>query len=217
MQANIGPEFYMKELGKIAKDTGATISWTALLAGLFGPGGHRKQLDRTADLVEQGINVIPQVACRPLNFEFQFETPFPFEPMKMVSDLGAGTREERLAAYADPVWREEFRNSLLPIFEGWYDRTIIASYEPEPELEERNLAEVARERGIDPTDLALDMAINTDMASRLRLSVLNIDEEEIGELLNDPNTVLGLSDAGCPCQPAVRRLLLDAPARLLAP
>ncbi|MFN3231899.1 MAG: N-acyl-D-amino-acid deacylase family protein [Alphaproteobacteria bacterium] len=196
MQANIGPEFYLKELGKIAKDNNTTVSWTALLAGLFGPGGHRKQLDRTAEMVENGVNVIPQVACRPLNFEFQWETPFPFEPMPLVGDLGGVSREERLAAYADPEWRQQFTESLLPVFQGWWDRTVIADYEPDRSLEERKLADIAAERGVDPVDLALDMAVETDMKARFRLSVLNIDEDEISDLLNDPNTVLGLSDAG---------------------
>ena len=196
IQVNIGPGFYLKELKKLAQISGKSISWTALLSGLFGDGGHRHQLQKTQDLIDEGLNVIPQVACRPLNFEFQFENPFPFETMQMFNDLGAGTREGRLAAYANPEWREEFRNSLLPVFQGWQDRTIIAFYEGDPSLEERNLAEVARERGVDPTDLALDIAVETDLQARFRLSVLNINEEEIGELLTDKNTVLGLSDAG---------------------
>ncbi len=195
-QVNIGPGFYLKELTSLAQISGKTVSWTALLSDLFGEGGHRHQLQKTQDLIDRGIDVIPQVACRPLNFEFQFENPFPFETMQMFNDLGAGTREERLKAFASADWREEFRKSLLPIFQGWQERTIIASYEPDPSIEERNLAEVAAERGVDATDLALDMALATDLHARFRLSVLNINEEEIGELLNDPNTVLGLSDAG---------------------
>ena len=45
-------------------------------------------------------------------------------------------------------------------------------------------------------DLAFDMALNTDLKARFRTAVLNTDEEAIGEMLHDPNTVLGLSDAG---------------------
>jgi N-acyl-D-aspartate/D-glutamate deacylase len=196
IQVNIGPNFYLKELARLAEISGKSVSWTALLSGLFGEGGHRHQLQKTQDLIDRGLNVIPQVACRPLNFEFQFENPFPFETMQLFNDLGAGTREQRLAAYVDADWREEFRKGLLPVFQGWQDRTIIASYEPDTSLEECNLAEVARERGVDATDLALDMALETNLEARFRLSVLNINEEEIGELLNDKNTVLGLSDAG---------------------
>ncbi|MEN3950899.1 amidohydrolase family protein [Iodidimonas sp. SYSU 1G8] len=196
VQVNVGPGFYLKELSAIARRTGKWISWTAMLTGLFGPGGHRKQLDRTADLVEQGLNIIPQVACRPLNFEFQFETPFPFEAMPMFAELGAGTREARIARFSDPAWRQQMRESLIPVLEGWDERTTIAVYPPEPALEERNLVDVARERGVDATDLALDMALATDLKARFRTAVLNTDEAAIGEMLHDPNTVLGLSDAG---------------------
>ncbi|MDX1580913.1 MAG: amidohydrolase family protein, partial [Alphaproteobacteria bacterium] len=196
LQLNIGPGLFIKEMAKIAKDTGRTVSWTAMLAGLFGPWGHREKLEQTKELIEQGINVIPQVACRPLNFEFQFENPFPFETMQMFNDLGAQDRAARLKAYADPDWRERFRNELPKVFRGWEDRTIIATCEAEPELEERPLAEVAKERDMDPTDLALDLALKTDLKARFRLSALNYQEDEVAELLNDPNTVLGLSDAG---------------------
>ena len=196
IQVNVGPSFYLKELAPIARRTGANISWTAMLTGLFGPGGHRKQLDRTAGLVEEGLNIIPQVACRPLNFEFQFETPFPFEAMPMFAELGAGTRAARIAKFSDPAWRQKVRENLIPVLQGWTDRTTIAVYPPEPALEERNLAEVARERGVDATDLAFDMALATDLKARFRTAVLNTDEDAIGEMLHDANTVLGLSDAG---------------------
>ncbi|MEN3974135.1 amidohydrolase family protein [Emcibacter sp. SYSU 3D8] len=196
LQVNVGPGFYLKELAPIARRTGRQISWTAMLTGLFGPGGHRKQLDRTAELAEEGLRIVPQVACRPLNFEFQFEAPFPFEAMPMFSELGAGTRAARLAKYADPAWRQQVRDTLIPVLVGWADRTTIAVYPPEPALEERNLAEVARELGADPTDLAFDMALKTDLKARFRTAVLNTDEDAIGEMLLDPNTVLGLSDAG---------------------
>jgi N-acyl-D-aspartate/D-glutamate deacylase len=196
VQVNVGPGFYLKELASIARRTGRWISWTAMLTGLFGPGGHRKQLARTADLAAEGLHIVPQVACRPLNFEFQFEAPFPFEAMPMFAELGAGSREERLGKYADPAWRQQVRDNLIPVLVGWTDRTTIAVYEPDPSLEERNLAEVAAERGVDPTDLAFDMALATDLKARFRTAVLNTDEEAIGEMLNDPHTVLGLSDAG---------------------
>ena len=58
------------------------------------------------------------------------------------------------------------------------------------------MAEVARERGVDPVDLALDLALASDLQARFRMALLNDDEDDVAELLSDPHTVLGLSDAG---------------------
>jgi N-acyl-D-aspartate/D-glutamate deacylase len=73
---------------------------------------------------------------------------------------------------------------------------VIATCPTEPALEEQNLAEVARERGIHPVDLMLDLSLASDLEARFRMAVLNTDEDVVAELLTHPATVLGLSDAG---------------------
>ena len=42
----------------------------------------------------------------------------------------------------------------------------------------------------------LDMALDADLDMRILQDVLNHDRDEIDELLHDPTTVIGLSDAG---------------------
>jgi len=63
-------------------------------------------------------------------------------------------------------------------------------------LDERNVAELAAERGQDASDLVLDLAIESGLEARFRMSVLNYDEDQVEELLTDPHTMIGLSDAG---------------------
>jgi N-acyl-D-amino-acid deacylase len=55
---------------------------------------------------------------------------------------------------------------------------------------------VARERGVHPVDLALDMALATELEARFRMPLANHDEDQVQELLTNRNMVLGLSDAG---------------------
>jgi N-acyl-D-aspartate/D-glutamate deacylase len=55
---------------------------------------------------------------------------------------------------------------------------------------------VARERGVHPLDAALDIGLQSELEARFRVALMNIDEDEVAELLRDPHTVLGLSDAG---------------------
>jgi N-acyl-D-aspartate/D-glutamate deacylase len=79
---------------------------------------------------------------------------------------------------------------------GRFEDMVISEYLPEPALAERPLGIVAAERGVHPVDLALDLALATELEARFRLAVLNTDEAVVAELLTDPSTMLGLSDAG---------------------
>src|SRR5262245_60361283 len=79
---------------------------------------------------------------------------------------------------------------------GFTARTCISFSPREPALEERSVTEVARARGVAPSTLMLDLAVASDLAVRFRTAVLNYNEDEVAELLADPHTVLGLSDAG---------------------
>jgi len=54
----------------------------------------------------------------------------------------------------------------------------------------------AKERGQNPTELALELSLATDLETRFRVPVANSDESEVEILLKDQHTVLGLSDAG---------------------
>ncbi len=199
-QATLGGGLFLDEFELLARETGRPITWTALLAGIFGPNGHRPLLERAAKQQDDGLPIFPQVSCRPLNFEFQWREPFPFESMAVFAAVSAADPAGKRRLYADPGFRARFRDStdgaFGAILSRWWDRTVISDCPGHPELAERPLAEVARERGVHPLDLALDLGLASDLAARFRLPIMNRDEGEVGELLRDPHTVLGLSDAG---------------------
>jgi len=199
MQITIGREFSTRHMAEVSRKYGIPVTWTALLSYLYGPGGHRKQLDLAAEQRKSGAMVIPQVSCRPLNFEFTFAEPFIFDVMKFMNELAAedakvpGTRRR---AYADPAWRERLRSGVTPVFQRWWDRVVIAWAPSARELEEMPLAGAAAKLGKDPVDLALDLALANDLQARFRMAVMNFDEKEVAELITDPHTVIALSDAG---------------------
>ncbi len=199
VQATAGPELFFSEFAAIARVTGRRVTWTALLAGMMGPGSHRGFLAYSADLVHQGLPIVPQVACRPLNFEFQWKEPFVVESMPVFAPVSAADFAGKLRLYRDPDFRRAFKEAIAgsaSVFVPRWEQTWIASCPTAPALEERTVLEVARERGVDPVDLALDLGLASDLETRFRMAVLNDDEDEVAELLADPNTVLGLSDAG---------------------
>jgi len=200
LQATLGRGLFFDELGQIAAETGRTVSWTALLAGAMGPGAHRGALARAEQQQREGRRVIPQVSCRPLNFEFQWKEPFPFESMPIFKPVSSADLDGKLRILSDPDFRRSFRESTETGFgralSAWWERTWIASAPSEPGLEEEPLAAVARARGVHPLDFALDLGIASRLEARFRVAIMNVDEDEVAELLLAPHTVLGLSDAG---------------------
>jgi N-acyl-D-aspartate/D-glutamate deacylase len=197
VQATIGRGFFTQELAELSRKTGRPVSWTALLAGALGPDGHRKVLEDHEKLQRQGVRVFPQVACRPLNFEFQWSAPFPYESMEIFKPVSAADREGKKRIYADPQFRAAFRarGDRGGIAGRWAD-TVVSWYPADPSLEERSVAELAAERGVHPVDLALDLGLASDLDARFRIAIMNQDEAAVGELLSHPSVVLGLSDAG---------------------
>jgi len=194
LQATIGRGLYFKEFEEIARKTGRPISWTALLAGARGPNDHISALARTEELQSQGLEVVPQVSCRPLVFEFQFKAPFIFESMSLFRRVSAADHATKREIYADPEFRAAFKQAR-GLAQRWQD-VVVAEVEGHPEWAERAVCELAQARGVHPVDWALDAAIDTDLEARFRMAVMNTDVNAVAELLRHPGTMLGLSDAG---------------------
>ncbi len=197
MQATLGPGLFLDEFAAIQRRTGRPISWTALLAGMLGPDGHRSVLEQSARMQADGVRVIPQVSCRPLMIEFQMKAPFPLESMALFRPVSAADFEGRKRIYADLEFRRAFRDKTDGGPLGVrFDGMEIGGHAPDPSLDGRRVGDVARERGIHPADLVLDLSLANGLETRFRMAVLNTDEAAVAELLSHPATMLGLSDAG---------------------
>ena len=204
IQITVGREPWYDEFEQLARETGRNVTWTAMLTGMEGPDGHKRQLARSIEMLERGVPVYPQVACRPLQTEFQFSSPFSFERMPFFREVSAADTEGKKKIYRDPEFRRVYREAMAadstvggevgPLRHSF--RSITISDCDRPELMERPLVDAAEELGVDPVDLALDLALETDLEARFRMPLLNDDEDAVEELLKEPRCVLGLSDAG---------------------
>jgi N-acyl-D-aspartate/D-glutamate deacylase len=205
------PDFVAFE--KLQQASGATLCWTSLLAGQRGAGGHRETLEQSADLIARGLPIYPQTACRPIVIEYDFRSPVVFdtwnlfEPVRKAPDAAARSR-----IYADPAFRHQFREEIKG--RGNRDQYFSAgraegesrraswrltevSYCPsDPALVGQRVQDIAHERGVHAVDLMLDLAALDNPPVRFRVPVVNFDEDEVEEILKDPNVVLGLGDGG---------------------
>ncbi|MBM3488510.1 MAG: amidohydrolase family protein [Alphaproteobacteria bacterium] len=181
------------------------VSWTALLTRIGDDTIHERHRRIAADQHTRALPIHPQVSCRPLMMEFQFAAPFPFERLDAFKPASAADRAGKARLYADPAFRAALRHELregakrepqtwalqvalhgLEIADAPTDRALVG----------RRVDDLAAERGADPLDLALDLALASGLEARFRIPLANTNEAAIGALLNDPFTVIGLSDAG---------------------
>ena len=118
--------------------------------------------------------------------------------MSLFQPVSQADRAGKARIYADPDFRRALRERSAAAARSAAASPTCrsASIRPSPSLEERRLGEVAAERGVHVVDLVLDLALAIDLEARFRMAVLNTDEAVVAELLADPSTMLGLSDAG---------------------
>jgi N-acyl-D-aspartate/D-glutamate deacylase len=198
LQATVGSGFFMKQFAEIYRRTGKPVSWTALLTDLMPTEVIEGVLKTTSEMQSEGIAVYPQVACRPLMFEFNLRTPFPLESHPVMQVISKAPFDEREELYRDP----EIRKSIIEAFansKGFGAKIpgMAISHHPADEsLLECVLGEVAERRGVSAMELAIDLSLETGLETRFRMAAANTDEEMVGKLLRHPATMLGLSDAG---------------------
>ena len=54
IQATAGPGLFFHEFATLARETGRPLTWTALLAGMMGPGSHRMFVEQSEAMVSDG-------------------------------------------------------------------------------------------------------------------------------------------------------------------
>jgi N-acyl-D-amino-acid deacylase len=199
LQITTGPDLFFGQFAELARRHDVTICWAALLADRTRYGlTPQAQLEQTRRLVREGLRIHPQVSARPVSFEMTMEEPFPFEQLPRFNALISGNRDDRLRAYSEPGFREAFRDAMdhpIDFLAGLPD-IVITVCDTRPEFSEVRARDAAQRLGVHPADLVLDLALETDLKARFRLPLSNRDEALVARFLTDPNTVLGLSDAG---------------------
>jgi N-acyl-D-aspartate/D-glutamate deacylase len=205
VQVSAGGEIRFDHYVRLAEACGTNFNWSSLLTRNTHPGLHREYMNRTTELIGSGKPIYPQMSCRELTMEFRFDEPFPMERLPMFEPLGRMTLDERRKIYNDPEFRRALRKEMSPegsdagptvrLREAWAN-TAVSECAIDPALEDRKLADIARERGVDAVDVALDLSIESNFETRFRIPLANNDEKAVAELLRHKDTLLGLSDAG---------------------
>ncbi len=142
-----GGVFRNEQVFELQRHLGRPITWTALLT-IKGLPYHEKVVAEHDAARADGVEVWPQVSCRPLVFQMNLEEPFTLNMRPSFAALMDLDRDSRVAAYRDPQWRTQAwedvsgRGGLLPF--NW-PALSVAESETHPELVGRSVVELAEE------------------------------------------------------------------------
>ena len=193
-----GGVFSNQDVFGLQREVGRPITWTALLT-IKGIPYHEKVIAEHEAARAEGVDVWPQVSCRPLTFQFNLVEPFSFNQRPSFAALMDRPIDERIAAYRDPAWRatawEELSGARGILPTNW-DAVSVAESPTRPELIGRGVLDLVAERGGTPLDVVLDLSLDDDLRTRFGSVLANNDPEAIAWLLPLDGVLLGLADSG---------------------
>jgi N-acyl-D-amino-acid deacylase len=193
LAVSIGPGLFVNQFSEIAVKYGVPVTWTALVARADRPGAALRTVERGAGLPGE---VYPQIACRPIVMQMSLADPTPLGEVDEWKEVLGQPRDRRAEMYRDSSWRDRARPSTLATWSHRWSKIDIEETKTHRDLVGQKLDRMAAERGTTPFDLMLDLALEDDLVTRFRVVMDNDGDEEIGDLLADKRTLLGLSDAG---------------------
>ena len=198
-----GGQMAMSFLQSLSQKSGRPVMVAALLHNSTNPQAVFNDMAAIAQANAQGIPLIGQVSCCPLTMDFTFASAYPVEGLVSWRPAMGLSHEALKACFADTSFRQAVKAELAQtatfrLFNSEWDKvhvvqTTLAEHQT---YEQKSVAELAHALHQDPLDFALDLALKEDLQTVFTAELLNSDPQAVGRLLNDPHSLVSLSDAG---------------------
>lgn len=158
-------------------------------------------LDETAAL---GGRMFIQAHSRALNVLMSFETRLPFDKYPVWKEMRKKPLAEQEAMLRDPAMRAQ----LVASAQGNHmEKQGVGAEMRHPDYEwllimdsirgpHRTVAEVARERGKDPVEVIIDVALEHHLKVFFRQPLFNENQDHVLAMMRHPRSVVTFSDSG---------------------
>ncbi|HWE68804.1 MAG TPA: amidohydrolase family protein [Acidimicrobiales bacterium] len=185
------------EMFELQRHIGRPFTWTALLT-FAGSDYHERVMADHAAARATGVDVWPQVSCRPLVFQMNLAEPFALNTFPNFAALMDAPVEERIASYRDSSWRAATQEQLDSARFSLFNPALlsVADSPSRPDLADRSVVELAEGQGVTPLDVLLDLSLADGLTTRFWSVLANNNLEGIGYLLPRDDVLLGLADSG---------------------
>ncbi len=190
-------------LEELAAASGRPVVIAALLHNRTNPDAVFADLEAIAQANARGRSLHGAVSCCPLTMDFTLHSPYPVEGLQSWKPALGLKGEAFKAMLARPEFRDAIRAELsapatFRLFNGeWSQVQVVEVRDADhAHLEQRTLADLAAQSGRDPLDVMFDLALSEDLDTVFTATLLNSDEQAVARMLNHPNSLVSLSDAG---------------------
>ncbi|MCH2353846.1 MAG: amidohydrolase family protein [Pseudomonadales bacterium] len=194
---------YHVRLRDLAVDSGVVQTW-GMFSSRFAPDHWRPYFGLLEETAAAGGRMFVQVHSRALNTMLSFKTQMPFDRWDLWSDVRALSLDDQKRQLRDP----DLRKRLVEIANGEAPRNRIVGVEARPPDydhlyvmdsmvgEQRLLKDVARERGVNPVALMIDLSLETDFNQFFCQPAANENQDHVLEMMKHPRSVVTFSDSG---------------------
>jgi len=190
-------------LEQLASQTGRPVVVAALLHNSTNPSAVFEDLDAIEAACQRGHKMAGAISPCPLTNDFTMHSPYPVEGLQAWQPALGLEGDALKRCLADPAFRQAVRDevaapTVFRLFNGEWEKVAVVQVAlPENQsLEQRSIADIAAERGTDPLDTMLDLALQESLDTVFSAVLLNSDEEAVRRILEHPASLVSLSDAG---------------------
>ncbi len=193
---------YLDRLSALAVDTGVPVTW-GMFSTRKAPDYWRPYMELLDETAARGGRMFAQVHSRSLNVLLSFETRMPFDKYPVWREVRARSLGEQQAALRDP----ELRKKLVEAARTTHGARAVGAEARRPDYDwtfvlekiegpHRSLNDIARERGVDPVEAMIDLALEKNLKQFFLQPLANEDQNHVLEMMQHPRSVVTFSDSG---------------------
>jgi N-acyl-D-amino-acid deacylase len=193
---------YHDRLRDLAVESGRPVTFGVFCRRLV-PEAWRSYLALCEETAAAGGRMFVQAHSRALSSVLSFKTQMPFDRFPVWTEFRALPLAEQQHRLRDP----EIRRRLIEAAGGQADRKALGTEARPTDWEwifvfdtvegpHPSLAEVARQRGCQPIDAMLDLALERDLDRFFLMPVANENQDYALEIMRHPRAVVTFSDSG---------------------
>lgn len=193
---------------RVSRRSGCPLTFLLAQNNVY-PDQWRDVMGKCSAAVRDGVAITPMVFARPVCVLFSFQGETPFEYLPSYQPLKKLPHDEKMAALRDPHIRQTLIDEKDPnttgisllyqnarLWERTYPMGENLNYEPSAD---KSVAAIAEREGRHPREVVYDLLLENNGRSFLMYPAAGYAEgtnDSLHELICDPITVMGGSDAG---------------------